>query len=263
MENHRYDPTSGVTLALSGGAARGAFHLGAIEALREYAIPVKAISGSSIGAIVGAGIAAGRSPRELLEIFQSRSFRKIFRLNLFGEGLLKIDRNAAILREIAPIPRLEDHPIPLYVTAVESGEGNLRRFNRGDTVSILLASAAIYPLFEPVIYRGEKLLDGGIYDNLPVEPLLPYPYPLLGINLHPNIPVDPKGLKRILTRSLFLSWHASIRDQIGRCDLYLAPPELNGLSFLGLRDLARAFDLGRESMASLLERPAPLPMLAS
>lgn len=241
-----------MTLALSGGAARGAFHLGAIDTLQRHGIGIKAISGTSIGAIVGAGIAAGKQPEELLDIFTSRAFRKIFHLNLFGEGLFKVNRQAGILREIAPIPRLEEHPIPLYVTTVESGEGRLRRFNSGETVPILLASAAIYPLFEPVAYRGEKLLDGGIYDNLPVEPLLAYPYSLIGINLHPNTPVVPKGIKKMLTRSLFLSWHASIRNQIDQCDLYLSPETLNSLKVFGFRDLRRAYMLGQESMAQLL-----------
>ena len=263
MENHRYDRTSGVTLALSGGAARGAFHLGAVEALRRHDIPIRAISGSSIGAIVGAGIAAGKSPDELMDIFTSRTFRKVFRLNLFGEGLFKINRHADIIKEIAPIPRLEDHPIPLYVTTVESKEGHLRRFNCGETIPILLASAAIYPIFEPVSYCGEKLLDGGIFDNLPVEPLLAYPYPLVGINLHPNTPVNPRGLKGMLTRSLFLSWHASIRSQIARCDLYLAPDELNSLKVFGFKDLKRAFDMGLEQMEKLLADPAPDHFLAS
>lgn len=252
-----------MTLALSGGAARGAFHLGAIESLQRHRIPIRAISGSSIGAIVGAGIAAGKSPGELLDIFTSRAFRKVFRLNLFGEGFFRVDRQADILHGITPVKRLEDHSIPLYVTTVESTEGRLRRFNSGETIPILLASAAIYPLFGPVTYNGEKLLDGGIYDNLPVDPLLDYPYPLIGINLHPNIPVDARGVKRMLTRSLFLSWHASIRHQIGLCDLYLSPWELNTLKILGFKDLRRAYEMGNAAMDDLLARARREHPLAS
>lgn len=252
MAHHQYARPHELSLALSGGAARGAFHLGAIETLQRHGIAIRAISGSSIGAIVGAGIAAGKSPRELLDIFTSRAFKKVFRLNLFGEGLFQVNAKAEILRDIAPIQRIEDHPIPLHVTTVESGAGHLRRFDRGDTIPILLASAAIYPLFQPITYEGEKLIDGGIYDNLPVEPLLAYPYPVLGINLHPNIPVQPRGLKGMLTRSLFLSWHASIRRQIGQCHFYLSPAELNTLSFMGFRDLAKGYRMGREKMEQLL-----------
>ena len=52
-----------INLVLSGGAARGAFHLGIIEALLENGVEIEAISGSSIGAIIGVSLAAGVSPK--------------------------------------------------------------------------------------------------------------------------------------------------------------------------------------------------------
>jgi len=253
MAHHRDAQSRSISLVLSGGAARGGFHLGAVSALQKHGIEIKAISGTSIGAIVGAGIAAGKEPEALLDIFTSRAFKKIFRLNFSGEGLLRVNRQAALLREIAPIERLEAHPIPLHVTTVAPETGELRRFDRGDTIPILLASAAIFPLFEPVIYNNEKLIDGGIYDNLPVDPLLDHPYPIWGINLHPNTPVHGKGYKKMIRRTFFLSWHASIRRQISQCDLYLSPVELNTLKVLGFKDLKRAYAMGEEKMNFLIE----------
>lgn len=253
MENHRHAGPQPLSLALSGGAARGGFHLGAIAALLDHGFTIEAISGTSIGAIVGAGIAAGKEPRELLDIFTSRAFRKVFQFNVFGEGMFRVDRRAAILNEITPITHLEAYPIPFFVTAVALETGHLRRFDHGDTIPILLASAAIYPLFEPVTYNQEKLIDGGIYDNLPVEPLLQLPYPVWGINLHPNIPIQGNGLKTMLKRTLFLGWHASIRQQIALCDRYLSPEKLHTLAFLGFRDIKRAYTLGEEEMTRFIE----------
>jgi NTE family protein len=257
MADHRDAQSRTISLALSGGAARGGFHLGAVAALQRHGFTIAALSGTSIGAIVGAGIAAGKAPEELLDIFTSKAFKRLFRFKLSGEGLLRVDRRAALLREIAPIARLEEHPIPLYVTAVAPQAGEIRRFDKGETIPILLASAAIFPLFEPVIYNNEKLIDGGIYDNLPVKPLLALPHPIWGINLHPNTPVEGDGYKKMLRRTLFLSWHASIREQIGQCDRYLSPPELNTLKFLGFKDLKRAYALGDETMGRLIASAKP------
>lgn len=256
MENRHFPSRGGISLALSGGAARGAFHLGAIQALYQNGYEIKAVSGSSIGAIVGVGIAAGKSPRELLDIFASKSFRKVIRFNPFGEGIFRINQRAAILREIAPEERLEELSIPVFVTTVASETGELRRYSSGECIPLLIASAAILPLFEPVIYRGEKLIDGGIFDNLPVEPLLDLPYPILGINLNPNVPHSGKGIKKMLRRTLFLSWHASVRRQIAQCDLYLSPPELGTYPYLGFKSLKRAFALGEEKMQLLLDSRA-------
>lgn len=244
MEGHRSLNPGPVSLVLSGGAARGGFHLGAIKALQEAGFEIKAISGSSIGAIIGAGISAGLTPDALLEIFTSKELRRVFRFHLFGEGIFKVDPSRPVIRKLAPLARLEDYPIPLFVTAVEAETGAIRRFHQGDAVTILLASAAIAPLFEPITYQGVKLIDGGIGDNLPIEPLLDFPYPIIGINLLPNIPKKTHWIGGIITRSLFLAWHSTIRHQIEQCDLYLAPAELSELRMFGFRDIRKGYELG-------------------
>jgi len=78
-----------VSLALSGGAARGAFHLGVIAAMERLGIEIGAISGTSIGSVIAVGIGSGVSAFDLLRLFQSKAFRAIFELNYCKGGFLR------------------------------------------------------------------------------------------------------------------------------------------------------------------------------
>ena len=69
MENNRFPRE--ISLCLSGGAAKGAYHLGVIDILEKNDIKIKAISGASIGAIVGASIVSGQKAKEVLEVLKS------------------------------------------------------------------------------------------------------------------------------------------------------------------------------------------------
>ncbi len=97
-------------LVLSGGAARGAFHLGVLHFMEENGIKIDAYSGSSIGAIISASHASGISAKEQLKIFSSNDLKKVLKFNYFKNGLIKIDTEHKILKEILPISRLEDLP---------------------------------------------------------------------------------------------------------------------------------------------------------
>ncbi|HHD77251.1 MAG TPA: patatin [Campylobacteraceae bacterium] len=235
-----------VCLALSGGAARGAYHLGVLAALEENDIEVVAISGSSIGAIIGASYASGVSPEEQLEIFRSKTFKKAFKFHSLRNGFLRIDKQKEILKELVPVERIEDMRIKLYVTTIDLYSGNIMRFDRGDAVSLCVASGAVVPLFKPVAYEGYHLADGGIMDNLPVEPLLQYGFPIFGVDLHPQQSGFTNSFSGIVKRTLFLLWRASVQRQISQCDLYITDEKLTGYSLFRLKKLQEMFDLGYE-----------------
>ena len=72
-----------LSLALSGGAARGAFHVGVIAALEKHNIAIAAVSGTSIGAVIAAGVGSGTSAFDMIRLFKSKAFRKVFCFNYF------------------------------------------------------------------------------------------------------------------------------------------------------------------------------------
>ena len=107
-----------LALCLSGGAARGAFHLGALAFFDEQNIKFEAFSGSSIGSIIAASYASGISPLEQLKIFKSKELKKCIKFNPYLNGLLKIDTTNPLIKELLPIAKIEDIPKPLYLSLI-------------------------------------------------------------------------------------------------------------------------------------------------
>ena len=177
------NPTFAV--AFGGGGARGLAHIHAIEALDELGIKPVAIAGSSIGAIMGAGMAAGMRGAEIHDYSRSilgsraevaaRMWRS--RPGTIAEamqggirvGQFNVER---ILKAFLPaaIPAtFEELKIPLKVTATDYFGHKLAVFAEGDLQSALAASAAIPAVFRPVIRDGRVLIDGGIYNPVPFD----------------------------------------------------------------------------------------------
>ncbi|OBQ83204.1 MULTISPECIES: patatin-like phospholipase family protein [unclassified Mesorhizobium] len=172
-------------VAFGGGGARGLAHIHAIEALDELGIKPVAIAGSSIGAIMGAGMAAGMRGAEIHEYSRlilgsraevaARMWRS--RPGTIAEamqggirvGQFNIER---ILKAFLPdaIPAtFEELKIPLKVTATDYFGHKLAVFSQGDLQSALAASAAIPAVFRPVTRDDRLLIDGGIYNPVPFD----------------------------------------------------------------------------------------------
>ncbi|UVK37515.1 patatin-like phospholipase family protein [Mesorhizobium sp. AR10] len=176
-------PTFGV--AFGGGGARGLAHIHAIEALDELGIKPVAISGSSIGAIMGAGMASGMAGKDIQAYARSILSRRAevatrmwrARPGTFAEavqGGLRVSQFniERILKAFLPeaIPEaFAGLKIPLKVTATDYFGHKLAVFDDGDLHSALAASAAIPAVFRPVMRDGRLLIDGGIYNPVPFD----------------------------------------------------------------------------------------------
>jgi len=234
-----------ISLALSGGAARGAYHLGVLQYIDEQNIKVKAIAATSIGAIIGASYACGVSPKEQLEIFKSKEYKNIFSLNLFKGSLFKVDYKAKILKQLIPADNLEDLEIPLHVTAVDIQNGEEVWFTKGSIEKICLASSALFPLFESVSYENRELVDGGIINHMPMFPLQHYPYKIVGVNLHP-VTFENATNRFFPTLKRILYLRAYYQKVQGQSDIYISSPELHKYSLFSFKHLDTMFQLGYE-----------------
>ncbi|WP_274426960.1 patatin-like phospholipase family protein [Chelativorans sp. YIM 93263] len=172
-------------IALGGGGARGLAHIHVIETLDELGIRPTVISGSSIGAIMGAGMAAGMRGSEIREharaVLASRAevAARVWRarpakFSEMMEGGLRLGQFNAdrILRAFLPqeIPgTFEELKIPLRVTATDYYGHCLAVFDKGELRSALAASAALPSIFRPIERDGMTLIDGGIYNPVPFD----------------------------------------------------------------------------------------------
>ena len=158
-------------LVLSGGGTRGFAHLGVIAALNELGIQPDVISGVSAGAIVGAFIAAGKNPEEILEIFKRGWFFQYTQIHLPVYGLLKLDGLKELIDKEIEVKRIEDLQIPLHICISNLNKGRVEYRDKGPIGSTVLASSSIPVLFAPVKLGVFHYVDGGLMDNIPVEPV--------------------------------------------------------------------------------------------
>ena len=192
-----------VGLVLGGGGARGAAHIGVLKELERQRIPIDAIAGTSMGAIVGGLYATGMTTEELEQLVTSLDWESAFeddshRRNLhfrrkeddasfpanielgYRDGSLQIPKGVIqgqklglILRELtlpaATISDFDDLAIPFRAVAADLGSGEAHVMGSGDLALAIRASMSAPPVFAPVEIDGRILVDGGIVSNVPVD----------------------------------------------------------------------------------------------
>jgi NTE family protein len=178
--------TSGprIGVALGGGSARGLTHIPYIEAMDELGLRPSVISGTSIGALIGAGWAAGMTGKELREhSFEVLGTLRIIAGRLWATqirgigGLLKngitMQLDAASIVDAFTPPSFPEEfselKIPLHVVATDFQSWHQVVFNSGLLRPAIAGSIAIPSLFKPVAYNNHILVDGGVVNPLPLD----------------------------------------------------------------------------------------------
>ncbi|MBU7590876.1 MAG: patatin-like phospholipase family protein [Sphingopyxis terrae] len=261
------DPTIG--LALGAGGARGFAHIPVLEVFDELGIKPALIAGSSMGAILGAGYAAGMSGRDIrdytLQLADNRGLvlnrfwgmrpANIRELGGFRLGQFNLPR---LLRAFLPpeIPEtFEELRLPLTVIATDYyGQCELVR-TEGDLYEALSASAAIPALFAPVTIDGRLMIDGGIFNPVPYDHLVGKVDIMVAIDvigapegdgsLMPNRIDSLFGASQLMMQS-----HIALKMKICRPDIYIRP-EVNSykvLDFFKARQILELCDRLKEPL---------------
>ena len=192
-----------IGLVLGGGGARGAAHIGVLKELERLHIPVDAIAGTSIGAVIGGLYAIGMSADDLEQLVSSldwaaalsdgpvrkdmsfrrkqddREFPIDFDLGLRGtelllpKGVIQGQRLDLLLRKLtmhaSPITDFDDLPIPFRAVASDIVAGEAVILGSGDLAMALRASMSVPGVIAPASIDGRLLVDGGITGNLPID----------------------------------------------------------------------------------------------
>lgn len=191
-------------LALGGGFARGIAHIGVLKVLEQEDIPVTAIAGTSVGALIGAAYCSGISAEELEAIAGRVRFRDLARWTLSRYGFATNLRMIGFLNKVLKVKTFEELRIPLAVTATDFASGEGVVFRSGPLIDAVRASCAYPGVFLPVKVNGRLLVDGMLAHSLPTRP------------------VRDMGADRVLAVSLRSKWSNGegprhIFDVIGQC----------------------------------------------
>lgn len=158
-----------VGVALSGGFARGIAHIGVLRVLEEHKIPIDCITGTSVGALIGAGYAAGTSLEEMERVAITTRFSDFGRWTLSRLGLATNLRLEEFFHRFAQATRFEELKIPFAVAATDLGSGKTVHFTSGDLAFAIRASCAYPGLFVPVQHEGRLFADGFLTEPVPYQ----------------------------------------------------------------------------------------------
>jgi NTE family protein len=167
--------TKGIALALGGGAARGLAHIGVLKVLEKHHIPISAISGVSMGALIGGLYASGVHAIQLENLAQSIDWRKILQFlfpnQLKTSGLLNGKSIEDFVRSVVGEINIEKLSIQFYTIATDLWSGKSVVLDSGPLAFAIRASSSFPFLFTPVPYRDLILVDGGVSNPLGIDVL--------------------------------------------------------------------------------------------
>lgn len=167
-------PVQKIGLALGGGGARGLAHIGVLKVFEEAHISIGWLTGSSIGGVIAAAYAAGRSPAQLeavaLRYAHPTQLMRMMDPSRLQRGILQGRSVRRLLVElIGDEISFADLRIPLALTAVDLPRGQLVVLQEGCVVDAVMATSAVPGIWPPVERGDAQLVDGGLLNNIPVD----------------------------------------------------------------------------------------------
>jgi NTE family protein len=243
-----------IGIALSGGGVRGISHLGVLKAMDEAGLKPTAISGSSAGAIAGVMYAKGYGPEEILEIIIQTNFFKFIRPSVSWKGILKMDQLTPLYEKYLEVDDFSALPIPITFAATDLHLGQTVYFSKGEIIKPLMASSSIPGMFEPILMDGRYLIDGGVLNNMPVEPLQDTCNIIIGVNCN-QLPVEQniRHIKSLIERTVIMTMNYNVYSRRGMCDHFVEPIGLARFGVLEIKKAREIFDIGYQTMKAYID----------
>lgn len=288
-----------IGLALGGGGARGAAHLGVLEVLEELRVPVDCIVGTSMGALVGGAYAAGRSPAAMAERMGSTDWKDIFiddpdrgdvklrkkqlddqtfpgleigvgsGSSAFRSGAVGGDKIKFFINELVGADRgqrlIESLPLPAWIIATDIGTGDKLVLKSGSLPQAMRASMSVPGLMVPVQIDGRKLVDGGLVDNVPVQEVRRLCADVV-IAVDVGTPLlkseEISGVLSVAVQMINILTNQNVNASLGslnRTDV-LIRPDLGTVTAADFSRHAEAIEAGRKATRALAQQLAPLSL---
>ncbi|MBI1183733.1 hypothetical protein GC194_05655 [bacterium] len=243
-------------LVLSGGGAKGFAHIGVLKALNEKGIYPDIISGTSAGSIVASLYADGHAPDDILKIFSGKDLYSLVQIVMPKRGLFKMKDLLAMLKNNLSAHRIEDLKIKTYICATNFSTGRVKYFYEGHIIKPIIASASIPVLFQPVLINEDLYVDGGMFANLPVEPLIGKCERIIGVHVNPFGYYDRRteSLTSIVERVFQIGTRSNVLNDVNECDWYIEPPKLKDYGLLSVKKGPEMFEVGYEFTLEYLEK---------
>lgn len=270
-----------IGLALGGGGARGAAHIGVLRVLERENIPVDYLVGTSAGALIAALYSGGVCPDKLEEHVLSGAIKKVYKTDfsifrasffylnktfrtIFGKpfyaGLYNDHRlhhfiNSLISKEDGSI----DMVIPLHILAVDLASGLPVVIKSGDVGLAVQASTAIPTLRQPIVINNQVLIDGGVLKNVPIEEAKKMGSDIvIAVDVDSKLenmsPKDFRSFEGVITRVITLGLKAQSEYILEKADVVITPALNIGILDLDEESLAKAIKAGEDETIKMLPK---------
>jgi NTE family protein len=160
-----------IGIALSGGVAKSAAHIGVLRALVEHNIPIDYLAGTSGGAIIASFYAAGRSVDELEALGSGMHWKDLAGITVPRLGFLSGEKVRRFVADEIGDVEFRDLKIPVAIVASDLTAGTRKVFTAGNVALACQASSAVPEFYTPVEIDGHLFIDGGLSEYVPVEAL--------------------------------------------------------------------------------------------
>ena len=247
-------PKATVALALGGGASKGFAHIGIIKVLKENNIPIKIVTGTSAGSIVGSMYASGMSPDRLELEAEILGKTDLVDLTLSTSGFIKGEKlQNYINRKVGNRP-MQQFPIKFAAVATDFESGKPVVFNVGNAGQAVRASASIPNVFQPVVIGSRKYVDGGLSQPVPVSAAKK-----LGANFIIDVDISARPAKNVsqgmfsyLDQTFNVMSQTALHQELGQANVVIKPQVLELGSVGGFDQKQRAIQLGEQAARAAL-----------
>jgi len=163
-----------ISLVLGSGGARGLAHIGVIDVLEQQGYRIRSIAGASMGALVGGIYARGRldAYRKWVLALQRMDVVRLLDPSWGRNALFKGERIVSVLKDLIGDCDIEDLPIAFTAVAADVDTEKEVWLNSGSLFDAIRASIAIPTVFTPSHHQGQRLVDGGLVNPIPIAPTL-------------------------------------------------------------------------------------------
>jgi NTE family protein len=273
-----------VGVVLSGGGARGLSHIGVLEELGSAGVLVDRVAGCSMGSFVGALFASGADPNEIARVCQEELVAR----NPWSDYTIPLvaatrgRRLQEMFVRVFGSRQIQDLERAYFCVSADLMSSELVVHDRGRLGAAVAASMCIPGSAPPVVMEGHILVDGGLFDNLPVETMASFGEgPIIAVDVTAQF-TPPRaarsgrprarrvragmravivgdeaprpGLRETMSRSIVLGSRDTTEAAKRFADLVINP-ETSSIGLIAFKELERARELGRQAARRALEQP--------
>ncbi len=232
-----------VGVAFGGGGLKGSAHVGVLQVLAEYGIPIDYVAGTSIGSAVAALYASGYDWRKLDILFNEYDIQSLLKVRPNRKGLIPAEGYTELIRTCTKGRQIQEMDVPLKIVAVDLLSRKKIVFSSGDTATAVRASSSLPGVFTPVHMGDMLLVDGYILDNCPGDVVRNMGADVvIAISLHVCDTSEPTNILGIVNRSLDIAAHSF---QEIDADIVLSPID-EPMGTLDTQNIAVCRELGEK-----------------